>query len=203
MTDARQTFNEDLAFLRAMAESGRDEGGRLGGWLLVAAGVIFGGTGALLSSVTLSGITLDGLAIPLAYLVAGGVMMGFSVLLKRRLAAGVTLRSRVLTSAWRAVGLSIWAIVAGLGLLAARMDDWRVMSGMATVVLALYGMAWMTAAAICDRTWQRAVGWAAFALAILMGAIITRPLGGLIFSAAVALLLAGPGVVILRRVARA
>jgi hypothetical protein len=200
MTHLDQTSAHDIAFMRAMAEDGRSGGARMAGWTMVAAGVIFGGTSAALWAAIAGGLVHNGLIFFAAYAAAVAVFVAVRALLQRRLEAPRTVRTRTINGAWRAMGAAIWAIAISLALMGYLKGDWSVMGAMGPVVLALYGMAWMVSAVVSGEGWQRAVGLAAFAFAIAMGAVMLQPAwGGLVFSAAVFCLLAIPGMVLVRR----
>ena len=126
MTDQNQTLSADIAFMRTLAEEGRN--GPVGGGAIL---VLFGGVYAAASLSTAYAIG-TGLA-PRAPLFFPIVWFGASVLA----AIGLTLlklsqpkksgSSRAAGLAWVAAGWTICAIIVSLTLIGARTGNWSVM----------------------------------------------------------------------------
>ena len=110
MTDQMQTIKDDLAYLRALAEEGRD-GGERGGAIGMAAGVIF----AACSVVQWAELTgrISGMVSNGAWIV--GVVLFFIalVVLKARMGAPAG-RSRAFGVAWQGVGWAIFTLFVAL-----------------------------------------------------------------------------------------
>lgn len=197
MNERNQTAAADIAFLRGLAEDGSGSGA--GGAYLVAAGVIFGGSSLIISLTNGRGI-MAGWLVPAVYAVAG-VLMWIAVLaIRRRQGASNSAAARAMSAAWRGVGFGIWAIAFGLMLASYRTGDWRIMAGLIPVVTALYGAAWLVAAAVTKKGWMNLVAIAAFAASLLLGWLTPEPkLASYVLTAAMFGLTLVPGLVLMRQ----
>jgi hypothetical protein len=205
MTD-RNAVHDDISFLRALAEDGRDAPLNSGPPLL-SAGTIFG----LASAVAVWGGSTDQIAEAWVYAALflgagaahGAVMWRISRSPQTRLGAGS--RTNVATNlAWTAIGWSILATTGALIAIGLSTHDWRVMLGLQPMVLCAYGAAWIVAAFMSRQRWLWLVALASFAIAIGMGAVAGSGVAfyGL-FVAAVFLLVALPGLVLTLQARRA
>ena len=99
---------------------------------------------------------------------------------------------------WPSCGWSIGGIFAGSALTAWRIHSWMVFASFPTIILALYGAAWSVSAAMSDRKWMRWVAFGSFAAALGMAIVPDVSAGYLAFAAALLLLAAAPGYVLMR-----
>jgi hypothetical protein len=197
MNDQSKAAHGDIAFMRALAEDGAKAGSASGAYL-IAAGVIFG-SAALLASV-LGDRGMSGWITPGIYVVAGLLMFIAVVTIRRKLGGSYNTANRAVGAAWRGVGFAIWAIAFALMAIGFRTGDWRVMRELAPVAVALYGGAWMVAAAVSQRGWMNFVAYGAFICCVLLGWLWGEPvLLGYVTTAAVFALTAIPGMVMLRQ----
>ena len=201
MTDQNNAIRDDIAFMRALAEEGRQTP-MLGGSVLLAAGLIFGtanGLGAYLTATRNSFANSAG-ALPL-----GAVLVFFVVLaiLKRKHAGRPGASSpvnRATGTMWRAVGWSIMLMVAALGVAAWRLNDWRLMAALPIVIFALYGAGWQVAAAMTRSNWLRWVAFGSYAAAGLTAYFASDPAASsLISTVGLLTLVAAPGFVLMRQ----
>ena len=165
---------EDLAFLRDLAESGRDApfgGGDYliagGGWFALASLIIWAGAQGLF-----------GLSLPSAHLAWVIAAVGFAVhlalLIRRDHALPETTLNRALGSVWSAIGFGIFAFGLGAFLLSLRSGAEAVgpvMSTIALHVLSAYGVAWATYRLISRRSWAGWVAAASFVAVPVMAAV--------------------------------
>ena len=201
MSDQNQTIRDDIAFMRALAEEGRQTP-MLGGSVLLAAGLIFGGgnaVGAYLTA-TRTHFSNAAWALPISALALFLVVLA---ILKRNLAArpGATSPvNRATGTMWRAVGWSIMLMVAALGVAAWRLNDWRLMAALPIVIFALYGAGWQVAAAMTRSGWLRWVAFGSYATAALTAWFTNDPMASsLVSTAGLFLLVAAPGFVLMRQ----
>jgi hypothetical protein len=191
--------HSDIAFMRALAEDGAKASSASGAYL-VAAGVIFGSASFIVSAFSGRGLMESGWATPIVYLVAGMMMWLFVRTIRRRMGGDQGTASRAVGAAWRGVGFAVWAIAFAFMAVGFRTEDWRVMRELAPVVVALYGAAWLVAAAVSRQSWMNLVAYGAFATCVLLGWLWPQPtVMGYVLTAAVFGLTALPGLVMLRR----
>ncbi len=202
MTDDLHALRADIAFLRGLAEDGREAPARQGGAFLAAAGGIFGAacvvhwlfqTGWLPTSAALGEwiYALVWLAASALFIVARG-------LLRRRL--GVQSGSgRASAAAWAGVGWTIFALAGSIAIL-----SWRLHTPLPTlmfpsIILALYGLAWMVAAVASGRRWMWWVSIAAYQSAIVIAWFAPTTAAMLLLAAALVGLALLPGLALMRR----
>jgi hypothetical protein len=195
MTDHMQTIRDDLAYLRALAEEGR-EGGERGGAFGVAAGVIF----AACSVVQWAALTGR---VPPA--VSNGVWIGGTLLffvtlvvLKRRLGP-VTGRGRAASVAWQGVGWACFTLFAALAVATWRTQSMLIVSFAPSIILALYGAAWTAAAAVAGKSWMKLMAAGSFVGAVICAWFIADPVQYLIYALGLLLLAALPGGLMMRQ----
>jgi len=164
----------DLAFLRSLAEAGRDApfgGGDYliagGGWFALASLVVWLGSQGLF-----------GLGLPSTHLVWVIAAVGFAVhlalLIRRDHALPETTLNRALGAVWSAIGFGIFAFGLGAFLLSLRSGAEAVgpvMSTIALHVLSAYGVAWATYRLISRRSWTGWVAAASFVAVPVMAAV--------------------------------
>jgi len=163
---------EDLAFLRDLAESGRDApfaGGDYlvagGGWFALASLVVwFGSQG------------LYGLSLPSAHLVWLFAAVGFAgslaYLIRRDRGLPVTTTNRALGAVWSAVVWGFFAFWLGAFVLAQRSGAEAVGPVMSTILLhglSAYGVAWSAYRLISRQRWVRTVCMSSLTLRLSAG----------------------------------
>jgi hypothetical protein len=190
--DSSDTKQDDLNFLRRLAEAGQDAPLTMGPYL-IAGGGWFG---------------LASLAIGLAQLgaIPGGVnavlgqamliaVVGFAVtlfmLLRRERGRVQNTTNNTLGAAWSAVGWGIFLFVIAISLVVARTGEEYLLNSISLVVLTLYAMAWKLSAEVSRKSWMNAIvgltvisllivavsiasmfSWLAYAAALLLSAVL-------------------------------
>jgi hypothetical protein len=201
MTDQNQAIRDDIAFMRALAEEGRQTP-LLGGSMLVAVGLIFGVANAVGTYIeaTQKTYSVAALAVPLGAVALFVVVLGW---LKRRYGAqpGATSPVNRATGAlWRAVGWSIVLMIAALGVVAARRHDASILAVLPIIIFALYGVGWQVAATMSKAGWLRLVALGSYVTALLAAYFVTEPvISSAVTTAGLFLLLAAPGFVLMRQ----
>lgn len=194
----RAAAHSDIAFMRALAEDGAGGPGA-GGAYLVAAGAIFGGASLIVSLANERGL-VSGWMVPAVFLAAGLVLWLTLAVIRRRYGGGDGTRSRAMNAAWRGVGFGIWVIASAFILASTRTGDWRIMTGLLPVITALYGAAWLVAAAVSRMAWMNLVAVLAFAASLLLGWLTPEPkLASYVLTASIFGLTLVPGLVLLRQ----
>jgi hypothetical protein len=200
--DQMQNVKDDIAFMRALAAEGQRTP-LLGGAILVAAGLIFAA-----ASLAYWGLLTGLLQLPHGW-GSFGIWMGalavFFVVLtlvNRRIGGKPGANSptnKASGAAWSAIGFAIFAL--GLSYAAAgfRLQSEDIMSTFPSVIFALYGAGWAVASAMTGKQWLWWVALGSWAMAPLLGWFATTPEQYLIYAAALLLLMALPGAVLLRQ----
>jgi prepilin-type processing-associated H-X9-DG protein len=196
MTDQNQSLRDDIAFLRGMAESGRDRP-MIGGSILLAAGLIFG-----LASLTVWVFAVRGVGGWMYNAVWGAsfvLYMAVLFWLLRTLPKSAGALQAATGVAWSAIGAATFFIGLSLGLMAWRLDMPNLMLVFPSVLLALYGACWMVGAILLRTSWMRLVAAAAFAMAIVNAWFADGHAIWLIYGVSLLALLAAPGFVLMRQ----
>ena len=200
MTDhPAHALKADIASLRDLTEESPAAYARQG-VIMVAVGLIFGvvdlcywaGFAHLLSMPPVIG----------AWLWAAGLVLFFTAapLFSRGLPQPAGTAALAIAGAWSGVGISLLA--AGLGLI---FGGWRlhqpglVLMIFPIVLFTLYGAAWGVAYAAKRKPWFAWVATGCFAAALATGALMGDPGQWLVMSIGLFVLVAAPGVVILRQ----
>ena len=197
MTD-QNAIRADIAFMRALAEEGRD-GPLVGGSILLASGLCFG-TASLANWATITWRLIhNSWGLPAIWMVSLVVFMAYLFL------SGVT-RSRqggtprAIGMAWSGAGFSMFFVGLSLVVMAVRGHDAYVASAFMPFILAIYGSAWFVAAALTRARWLYAVAFGAFGMALVVawfavdGAILY-----LIYALSLYALVSAPGFVLMRQ----
>ncbi len=204
VTDQMQTLREDVAFMRGLAEEGRNSPLQ-GGDILVAAGVFFGAA----SLVQYAAFTdrVSAAVSNWSWLVSAAlfaVALAASIRRSRRM-GGPRGANRATDAAWMGLGFAISAIFGAFVLASVRTDQWGIMAMLSPVILALYGAAWCVAGELTGKTWIKAVAGASFILAVAVAWLTGTAEQSLAYAAALVLVALLPGLVLMRqaRAARA
>ena len=198
MTDNIQSIRDDLAYLRALAEEGRG-GGERGGAIGLAAGLIFAGCSVV------QWAALTGRAAPAvsnwSWIV--GTLLFFVILftVKRRL--GSASRGGAGGVAWMGAGWAIFVLFAAMAVASWKIHSPVLIYFAPSIILALYGAAWTVAAAVSRQRWIGLTAVGSFVGAIVCAWFIADPVQYLVYAAALLLLAALPGYVLMRQEAPA
>lgn len=192
---------DDIAYIRALAEEGRYSP-LLNGPIMVAAALIFGGASVAQWAIQEGVVDVTPWAQLWVWIAAGGVFAVALTLLIRR-ASGKpgysSISSQAVGAAWSAVGFGIfasWVAFVAVGLLK---GDWTLMRAMPIIVFAAYGSAWTVAGAMARKTWMTLTALAAYAGAALLGVFMDSPVGYLVFAALLMLVALLPGLALMRQ----
>lgn len=198
----------DLAFLKRMALAGQGRPAPLAGLMTVfglAYGLMFTAQYGLTRALPPAD---DGMAVALNQTIVGLSVLAHAVVLTTLIWSGWSvfrrrsLMNRAAAGAWAGAFLGLVTMVAGFLLFGARNPPefgfhhlWLLPS----VLLALWGAAWLTAGVATRRRWAQATGGASFGAAIL-AALFANTLELFLTAGASLLLLAFlPGLLLMRR----
>lgn len=198
MTHAPTTPQEDLAFLRAIAQGG--PGQFAGGSMFLTTGLIYAAqcigqwaqaTGRLQLAPTPALVLAIG---PTVLFLAVVVL----VLSRTRWGPSGGAATRAVNGAFAAAGLANFALVAVFAINAWRRQDWLIWEFYPAVVFALHGASWLVAYMVGRHAWRLWIGLGALAWAVVLGVLI----GSLTFILGVAvgllLFMALPGWIMMR-----
>jgi hypothetical protein len=190
MTQDPVTTAADIAFIRDLAEQGRNTA-PLNGPFLIAAAVIFGV--ANLGQWALATGQFD--VSPWAALwlwVGAAIVFGLSlaVLIRRQ-----DRKPGANTLVNKAIG-AVWLAFTGIGF---KTGDWAMMWAMPSLVFAAYGSAWFVAGEMTGRSWMKAIALMSFAGAAALGLFIGDPAIYLVFTIMLLLVALIPGIVLTRQ----
>lgn len=202
MTDGLQGLREDVAFMRTLAEEGRNAPLR-GGEVSVAAGLTYGGASFLTYAASKGWLgAAFGDAISWVWIAAGVaffLVLFLSIRRNKGERGANAPANRAANAAWLGVGLAIFAIFGAFIFASARNDQWVMMTLLAPVILALYGAAWAVAGGMTGRTWIKGVAGLSFVLSVLTGWLAGTDEQWLVYGVALLLTAFLPGLVMLRQ----
>jgi len=201
MTRDAQTIQDDIAYMRALAQEGR-HAPLLAGPVLVAAAIIFGvanvGQWALLSGV----IDASPWA-PVWLWIGAGLVFGAALsVLTARMKGKPGFNSsgnRAVGAAWSAVGYGIFVTWLGLMAMGLKSGDWSVMMTMPTIVFVAYGSAWMIAGAMTRVRWMTVTGLLSYVGAIAVGWFAGDTAMYLVFTVVIFAVALVPGLILMRQ----
>lgn len=201
MTEEMKAIRDDIAFMRALAEEGR-QAPLLGGSMLVSAGAIFG-TASLIQWAILSKVLrAPSVMLMVVWIAAVVLHLVMVAVLRRGIGAKPGAGSsgnRAMRNAWMGVGWGCFVIFTALAVASWKTRDLNLINFSPSIVLALYGGAWSVAAAMSRSTWLRVVAVASFASAIGMALLMGNSWAWLGYAAALYLLAMVPGLILMRQ----
>jgi hypothetical protein len=183
---------EDLAFLRDLAEAGRNApfgGGdyliAAGGWFVLASVVAWLGAQGVFGPV----LPLANFAFPICGL---GFAATLAYLLRRDRGRVETAANRALGMAWAAIGSSILAFCAGAVVMAYRGQPFA-LNTITMFVVSVYGIGWVLAATITRQGWMSATAFCSFLAVPVFGALAGTGQEFLAYAIALVLIAVLPG----------
>jgi hypothetical protein len=203
MADQMQAVRDDIAFMRALAQEGRTAP-LLGGSIMVAAGLIFGGAsfgnwlGFDLRLITDANWWIN----PLSWVAATAIFYATCSILTGRLRAKAGARSpgnRATRLAWAAVGWAIVLIAVCASILTWRTHDGGAFALFPSTIFALYGAAWTVSAGFSGKRWLWATALGCFAAAVVMAWLLPALVSLLAFSILLVLLTVPQGLMMMRQ----
>lgn len=200
--------HSDIAWMRQLAE----EGGRgpvRGASILFSAGLIYGAASLAHWAVEAGLVSEPGPVFGAVWLAATVLFVGVIILVSMRLGreGGVkTGAGRAVNAVWSGVGYGIFALFTAIAAVGYRLGESAVLVTLAlipSVIMVFYGVGWGVTAAMQK---SRALGWLSLASLIaapVLALLTGRPEQYLAYAAALFLLMALPGFLLMRGAARA
>jgi len=204
MGRAPQDLQQDLAFMRALAEGGVSHHQPEFGRVYLAAGLCYGaeclfGWGQYMGWIQLSGPV--SLAAHIGFTIVFLAILTV-LLIRNRDKPPTGMASRAVGAAFSSVGLTNCVMIAVFGTVAARHHNMTIWLLYPIVVFALQGAAWLIAAQVQRRGWMCAVALGWMASAISLGLTIDGPYYVAICGVSLLALMALPGAMMMRRPAQ-
>ena len=204
MTEHNEDPAADIAWMRRLAEEGAGAPMQ-GASILMFAGLIYGTT-SLFHWAQIGGlIDIPGLVEGVIWLIATGLFLGVLAVvitgLKRK-AGVVTAGNRATSTTWSALGWGIFALFTSLAVLGLRLGEDAAMLALAltpSVIMVFYGIGWAVSATMYRNQvlWWLAAG--SFVAAPLLAALADQEAQYLAYAAALFLLMALPGWLLMQR----
>lgn len=168
--DQVQSVHDDIAYMKALAQEGR-QAPLLAGPVMVAAAIVFGlasiGQWALASGL----VELSPWA-PLWLWVAAAIIFTLDLIfLLNRMKAKPgysSVGNQAVGAAWTGVGFGIFVTWLALMVIGFKTGDWFLMNLMPTIVVVAYGSAWMVAAFMSRARWMMGVALTSYAGAVVL-----------------------------------
>ena len=203
MTDNLQTLREDIGFLRELAEVGRSPN-LAGGSMLVAAGAIFGLASLVHGAVAIGWARgVSPWVFPAIWVAAMAIYICTLAALKGGYTdASGEQSSRAMKLAWQAMGWTIFAVFVCSQIIAWRTQSTLPLAMLPSVILSLYGLAWMVVAGVSHKAWIRRTAIGAFVAALAAAFLCQSPWVFLLFAAAMVWLAVIPGLIMMRQASR-
>lgn len=199
--DQVQSVHDDIAYMKALAEEGR-QAPLLGGSVLITAGLVFG-----LASIVHYAIDSGLIAVnPVAYLFLWGAamlaffgMLIFQIRKSDRKPGAQSAANRAASAGWMGVGLGIFVMSLSMGVI-----GWKVQSDVPamifpSLIFALYGSGWAVSATMSDQKWQWKLAIGCWIAAPLIAFLVGSPLMWLGYAAGLFAFALIPGVILVRQ----
>lgn len=193
--------DDDIAYIRTLAEEGRRTP-LLSGPVLVAAAVIFGGA-SLAQWAIQTGLWAITPWAQLWIWIGAGLLFGAALAtilgrMKRKPGYN-SVSNTAVGAAWSGIGFLIFAVWLSMVAMGVRTGDWSAMQMMPSLVFAAYGAAWTVAATMSGLKWINGVALASYGGAVLLGLFVGQSAGYLVFVGLLLGVVLVPGLMLMRR----
>ena len=189
----------DVAYLRELAEAGRQappDGGPYlvagGGWFALASLAIGAGDAGLIPASS----SLPGVAMLVAF---AGFAVSMALLMRRDRGKVQNDANRFVGAAWSAIGIAIFFFWVAVTIVAARTGEGFIMNTISLMVLAAYGAAWRFTGEVFGKGLSNAVTGLCFASMLVVAAAVGTPWMWLAYAATLLLCAVLPGLALMRK----
>ena len=201
MTDPHND-TADIAWLRNLAAEGAAKP-MGGGGILMAAGLIFGLTSIAHWTVASGLVDLEPQAFSVIWLGAVVVFLStlaFLIYRKSRAGGVTTAADRASRAAWAAVGWGIFALFTSIAVVSAKIgaQSLIVLSLAPSIIMVFYGLGWAVSAAMTRSKMMSWLAAGSFVAAPLLALLTDQPALYLAYAAALFVLMALPGFLLMR-----
>lgn len=186
--------NDDLSFLRSLAEAGQDAPLTMGPYL-IAGGGWFGIASLVIGLAQLGAI--PGGANAMVWQAMLIAVVGFAVtlfmLIRRERERVQNTTNNTLGAAWSAVGWGIFLFAVAIALVAVRTGEGYLLNSISLVVLTLYAVAWKLSAEVSRKPWMNVIVGLTVVSVLIVAASIGSMFSWLAYAAALFLSAVFPG----------
>ena len=199
--DANNSLQDDIAYMRALAQEGRHTP-QLGGTILITAGLVYGLAAMLHFLIDYGVLALP----PVSYSVIWGVAMlvFFATLILQnrqidRKAGAASAVNRATGAGWMGVGLGTFVMALSLGVLSFKFQTAQFALVFPSLIFALYGAGWAVSATMSGLKWQWNLAIAAWIAAPAIALLVSTPFIWLGYAAGLFLFALVPGLILRRQ----
>ena len=201
-----QDDTADIAWMRNLAAEGASTP-MGGGDILMSAGLIYGMTSLAHWGVVSGLVDLDAQAFSVIWLGATVVFLAtlaFLIYRKGREGGVTTATDRASRAAWAAVGWGIFALFASIAVVSLKVGPSSVilLSLSPSIIMVFYGLGWAVSAAMTRSRMLAGLAAGSFVAAPLLALLTDEPVLYLAYAAALFLLMAMPGYLLMRAAKR-
>lgn len=193
------TTQDDLNFLRSLAEAGQNAPLTMGPYLIAGGGWF--GLASLVIGLAQIGAIPSGVNAVLwqSMLIA---FVGFAVtlflLIRRERGRVQNTTNNTLDAAWSAAGWGIFFFAVAIFIVAARTGEGYLLNSISLVVLTLYAVAWKLSAAVSRKPWMNGIVFLTVVSLLIVAASIGSPFSWLAYAASLFLSAVLPGLYLVR-----
>ena len=198
--DQMQSVRDDIAYMRALAQEGRKTP-LLGGSILIAAGLIFGGASVFQYGLQTGALALDPTASLVVWAVAFVAFFVALTALNMKIArkpGAFSPINKATGAAWMGVGLAIFVLSISIAIVASKVQSEIPALLFPSLIFALYGSGWAVSATMSDKKWLWGLAIGAWIGAPLIALLTGTPEQYLAYAAGLLLLTVVPGVIMVR-----
>ena len=199
--DQVQSVHDDIAYMKALAQEGR-QAPLVGGRILITAGLVFGVAAIVHYGVDSGLIDVSPVAYPVVWGTAMLIFFGALIVGIRqadRKPGAQSASNRASGAGWMGAGLCIFVMSLAMGVI-----GWKTQSDTAAMVFpslifALYGSAWAVSATMSGQKWQWWLAVGCWIATPLIAFLIGSPLMWLGYAAGLFLFALIPGLILVRQ----
>jgi hypothetical protein len=190
------SLQEDISFLRQMAESGR-KGPIMGGIFLAGAGVVFGAA-SFMDGAMQNGLVPFRIGAGPLWIGASLIFTAFWLAMYFRLMRGnkpvASAQNATFGVVWSACGAGVMVCFLTTILIARDLHSPVVQAAYVPVIYAFYGTAWFASGALARRSWMFFAGLASYLFAFIIALLIDTSYLTFAMGAGLLMLLTVPGI---------
>jgi hypothetical protein len=186
--------NDDLSFLRNLAEAGQDAPLTMGPYL-IAGGGWFGLASLVIGLAQLGAIPggANGVVWQAMLIAVVGFAVTLFILIRRERARVHNTTNNTLGAAWSAMGWGIFLFAVAIALVAVRTGEGYLLNSISLVVLTMYAVAWKLSAEVSRKPWMNAIVGLTVVSLLIVAASIGSMFSWLAYAAALFLSAVFPG----------
>lgn len=189
---------DDVAWLKSLAESGRNAPLQMGSYL-AAGGGWFGAASLALALMQLGVLSLPASAVGWIWIVSSvGFGLSLFALIRRDSRAGQPGNNRLINAAWSGAGFGIFVFWLAAAVVAYRLNDGAVMNMISLAVLVIYGIMWWMVGSLTGAAWMRTLALLSFASTLPVAFAVNTPFVWLAYTSALTACALLPGLYLMR-----